>query len=79
MMRQLLYQVIQRLTFYIDNTRLNDLSANSDVMEAYFNFNSLIAKKMPQALADEEINCDKLVEQGTQDQASTLAKQRQIC
>lgn len=64
MMRQLLCQVIHRLFYFMDSIPMNELSGSADVLEAFFNFTCLIAKKMPQALVDEEIDCDKMVVHG---------------
>lgn len=63
-MRQLLIQVILYNFQMIEQTPAAELSGVSDVLETFFNFNTLIAKKVPQALNDTEIDCEKLVGYG---------------
>lgn len=60
-MRQLLIQVILYNFQLIEQTPVGERSNISDVIESFFDFNALIAKKVPTAFDDEEIDCDKLV------------------
>lgn len=65
LMCRLKHEVINRVVYIIDNTPLPELSHRTDVLEAYFNFVAILAKKMPQSLVDEGIDCDKMIEHGT--------------
>lgn len=63
-MRQLLIQVILYNFQLIEQTPVADRSNISDVLESFLNFNALIAKKVPSAFDDPEIDCDKLISYG---------------
>lgn len=63
-MRQLLIQVILYNFQLIEQTPPADRSNISDVLESFLNFCALIAKKVPSAFDDPEIDCDKLVSYG---------------
>lgn len=63
-MRQLLIQVLLFNFQLIEQTPPNERSGISDVLESFLNFNALIAKKIPNAFDDDEIDCDKLVSYG---------------
>lgn len=65
LMCRLKHEVINRVVYIIDNTPLPELSHRTDVLEAYFNFVAILAKKMPQSLVDEGIDCDKMIEHGS--------------
>lgn len=63
-MRQLLIEVMNHNFRLIEHTSQNDLSGISDVLESFYNFNALIAKKTPEVFDDPEIDCDKLLKYG---------------
>lgn len=63
-MRQLLIQVILYNFQLIEQTPAAQRSDISDVLESFFNFCALLAKKTPTALDDSEVDCDKLVGYG---------------
>lgn len=63
-MRQLLIQVILYNFQLIEQTPAADRSGVSDVIESFLNFCALIAKKVPSAFDDNDIDCDKLVSYG---------------
>lgn len=63
-MRQLLIEVMNHNFRLIEQTPQNDLSGISDVLESFYNFNALIAKKTPEVFDDPEIDCDKLLKYG---------------
>lgn len=63
-MRQLLIQVILYNFQLIEQTPAADRSGISDVIESFLNFCALVAKKVPNAFDDSEIDCDKLVSYG---------------
>lgn len=63
-MRQLLIQVILYNFQLIEQTSPVDRSNISDVLESFFNFCALIAKKVPNAFDDAEIDCNKLISYG---------------
>lgn len=63
-MRQLLIQVIVYNFQLIEQTPPADRSGISDVLESFFNFTGLIAKKVPKAFEDAEIDCDRLISYG---------------
>lgn len=63
-MRQLLIQVILYNFQLIEQTPDADRSNISDVLESFLNFNALIAKKVPNAFDDPEVDCFKLVNYG---------------
>ena len=63
-MRQLLIQVILYNFQLFEQTPITDRSGICDVLESFLNFNALIAKKVPTAFDDPEIDCDKLIGYG---------------
>lgn len=63
-MRQLLIQVILYNFQLFEQTPIPDRSSICDVLEMFLNFNALIAKKIPTAFDDPEIDCDKLIGYG---------------
>lgn len=63
-MRQLLIQVILYNFQLIEQTPDAERSSISDVFESFLNFNALIAKKVPNAFDDPEVDCLKLVNYG---------------
>lgn len=63
-MRQLFIQVILYNFQLIEQTPITDRSRISDVLESFLNFNALVAKKVPSAFDDPEIDNDKLVSYG---------------
>lgn len=63
-MRQLLVQVVLYNFQLIEQTPVPELSTSSDVLESFFNFNALVAKKIPQAFVEPEIDCEKLLAYG---------------
>lgn len=65
-MRQLLVQVILFNLQLLEQTPVFERSAISDVLESFMNFNALVAKKVPEAYNDNEIDCDKLINYGKQ-------------
>lgn len=71
-MRQLLIQVILYNFQLIEQTPAADRSNISDVLEAFYHFNALIAKKIPQAFEDAEIDCDKLFSYGEYFKSTSL-------
>lgn len=63
-MRQLLIQVILYNFQLFEQTPISERSSICDVLETFLNFNALIAKKVPNAFDDPEIDCDKLISYG---------------
>lgn len=65
-MRQLFVEVIVYNFQLFEQTADADLSNIADVLESFYIFNSLVAKKIPQAFADVNIDCMKLIHFGEQ-------------
>lgn len=63
-MRQLLVQVVLYNFQLIEQTPIQELSNIVDVLESFFNFTAMIAKKIPQGLAEQEIDNEKLMAYG---------------
>lgn len=63
-MRQLFVEVIVYNFQLFEQTPDTELSHISDVFESFYVFNSLVAKKIPQAFADVNIDCIKLINFG---------------
>lgn len=63
-MRQLFVEVIMYNLQLFEQTADTDFSHIADVMESFYGFNSLIAKKIPQAFSDTNIDCIKLIHYG---------------
>lgn len=60
-MQQLLIQVIVYNLQLMEQTPDGKLSDNADVIESFYVFNSQIAKKLPRAFADTNIDSYKLI------------------
>lgn len=71
-MQQLLIQVIVYNLQLMEQTPDGKMSDNADVVEAFFVFNSQIAKKLPQAYADTNIDSFKLISFGSYHQNVTF-------
>lgn len=65
-MRQLLIEVIAYNFQLFEQTPDADLSKICDVLESFYVFNTQVAKKIPQAFADVNIDCVKLIHFGKQ-------------
>lgn len=65
-MRQLFIEVIVYNFQLFESTADAELSNISDVLESFYAFNSLVAKKIPQAFADVNIDCIKLIRFGNE-------------
>lgn len=63
-MRQLLIEVIMYSFQLFEATPDGELSHIADVLESFYGFNSLIAKKIPQAFSDTNIDCVNLIHFG---------------
>lgn len=63
-MRQLFVEVVVYNFQLFEQTPDADLSNISDVLESFYVFNSLVAKKIPQAFADANVDCIKLIHFG---------------
>lgn len=63
-MRQLLVEVILYNFHLFEHTADSDFSTIADVVESFYGFSAQIAKKLPQAFADDNIDCMKLIHFG---------------
>lgn len=63
-MRQLLIEVIMYNFHLFEHTPDSEFSTISDVVESFYTFNAQITKKLPQAFADDSVDCVKLIHFG---------------
>lgn len=63
MMHQLVLHVNNRVVNLIEATPIEEVSTHSEALEAFFNFLTMVAKKMPTHLLESGIDLNKLIAQ----------------